>query len=172
MLGWIQHDALRFLQVLECNDCLYRRGCWSMYWASLCTGQGGSHTFIDYCNARIVQRRWRGRVLTLNCTVYRTPFLRGISLPSLYRNMTLRRRKLRIPRRPMPVLILTINKTFNVLYERSCVSVWPMGIHSPIYMFDINTVGIIACSCISNTRQGRFQFERRWRVSTTKGGTV
>jgi len=90
-------------------------GGWNNYWPSLCSGRGGSHTLSDICNARIVQPRWGGGVLTVDCRGYGTPSLRGIPLASWYGNASLSRRKMRIPRRRTLLLILTISKTSNIL---------------------------------------------------------
>jgi len=109
-----------------------RRGGWSIYWPSLCSGRGGSHGLSDICKARIVQQRWGGGVLALDCRGYRTPSLRGIPLASQYRNASLSRRKLRIPQRPTLLLILTISKTSNILYDWSCNRVSALGWHNPI----------------------------------------
>jgi len=75
----------------------------------------------DICNARIVQQRLGGGVLTLDCRGYGTPSLRGIPLASRHGNASLSRWKLRIPRRPTLLLILTISKTSNISYDRSRV---------------------------------------------------
>jgi len=90
------------------------RGGWSNYWPTLCSGRG------DICNARIVQQRWRGGVLTLNCRGYRTPSLWGIPLASRYGHASLSRGMLRIPRRPTLLVILTISKTLNISYDWRC----------------------------------------------------
>jgi len=108
------------------------RGGWSIYWPSLWSGWGGTHALSDICNARIVQWRWAGGVLTLDCRGYGTPSLRGIPPASLYGNASLSRRKLTIPQRPTVLLILTISKSLNFSYDRSRVRVWALGRHSPI----------------------------------------
>jgi len=86
----------------------------------------------DICNARIVQPRSGGGVLTMNCRGYGTPSLRGIPLASRYGNASHSRRKLRIPRRPTLLLIPTISKTSNIPYDQSRVTVSAFGRHSPI----------------------------------------
>jgi len=149
-----------------------QRGGWSICWPSLCRGRGRIHALIDICNARIVQGRWGGGVLILDCRGYGTLSLRGIPLANLYRNASPGRRKLRIPRRPTLLLILTISKTSNISYDWSRVRVRALGMHSSIYMFHVRKVGTIACACIWNGRRGRLLFERSWMVSTKKGGAV
>jgi len=109
-----------------------RRGCWSNRWPSLCSGWGGSYTLGDICNARIVQRRWGGGVLTLDCRGYGTLSLRGIPLAGRYGNASLSRGKLRFPRRPTLLFILTISKTLNISYDRSRGRVRAVGRHIPI----------------------------------------
>jgi hypothetical protein len=98
--------------------------------------------------------------------------LRGIPLASRYGNASLSRGKLRIPRRPTLLLILTIRKTSNISYDRRRDRVRALGRHHPIWMFDVKTVGIISSACICNGRRGRLLFERPWRDSTKKGGAV
>jgi len=105
----------------------------------------------------------------VHCRGYGTPSLSGIPLASRYGNASLSRRKSKIPRRPTLLLILTISKTSNISYDRSRVKVRTMGRHSPILMFHLKNVGIIACACIFNTRKGRLLFERPGRVSDNKG---
>jgi len=134
--GGIQSDApnlsVRFLWVLVYYHCLYPVNCWSDYSPLLGSGQGGSHTLSDICNVRIVQQRWGGGVLTLDCRGYRTPSLRGIPLNSWYGNMSLSRGKLRIAWRPRLFLIRTISKTSKISYIWSHVRVKALGRHSPI----------------------------------------
>ena len=72
----------------------------------------------------------------------------------------------------MLLLILTISKTSNISYDRRRDRVRAWGRHHPIWMFDVNTVGIISSACICNGRQGRLLFERPCRDSTKKGGAV
>jgi len=78
----------------------------------------------------------------------------------------------RIPKRLTHLLILTISKTSNILYDQSRVKVRALARHSPILMFHVKTVGIIACACLRDSRRGRLLFERPGRVSTNKGGAV
>jgi len=111
-----------------CTQC----GSWRIFWLSLCSRQGGSHALSDICNPRIVQRRWGGGVLTLDCRGYWTPSLRGIPLTSRYGNQSLSRRKLRIHCRPTLLLIVMISKTSNISYDRSDVRVRALGSPSPI----------------------------------------
>jgi hypothetical protein len=47
-----------------------------------------------------------------------------------------------------------------------------LGSHSPILMFHVKKVGIIACGWICNGRRGRLLFERPGRVSTKKRAAV
>jgi hypothetical protein len=103
---------------------------------------------------------------------YGTPSFRAIHLASLYKNVSLSRCKMRIPRWPTRLLIVTIRVTSNISYDQSRVKVRALGRHSPILMFHVNNVGIIACACICNSRRGRLLFERPGRVSTKMGGTV
>jgi len=147
-------------------------GGWSNYWPSLCSGRGGSHALSDICNTTILQLRWRGGVLTLDCRSYGTPSLRGIPLASRYGNASLSRGKLSIPRRPPHLLILMIRKTLNISYDRRHDRVSALGRHHPIWMFDVKTVGIISFACLCNGRRGRLLLERPWRDSTKKGGVV
>jgi len=72
-----------------CNQ----HGGWSRYWPSLCCWRGRSHPMSDICIIRIVQRRWEGGVVTLECRGYGTPSLRGIPHASQYGNASLRRAK-------------------------------------------------------------------------------
>jgi len=72
--------------------------------------------------------------------------LSGIPLASWYGNTSLTRRKFRIPARPSVLLILTISKTSNISYDRSRVTVRASGRHSPIVIFQVKNVGIIACA--------------------------
>jgi len=109
-----------------------RRGSWHNYWPSLCSGPGRSHALSDISNARIVQRKWGGGVLTLDCRGYGTPSWRGIPLASQCGNASLSWRKLWIPWRPSLVLILMISKTSNNSYNGSCVRVRALGRHIPI----------------------------------------
>jgi len=148
--------------------CIWRGG-WSNYWPSLCTAQGGSHVLCNICNARIVQRRWGGGVLTLDFRGYGMSSLRGIPLTSRYGNASLSWGKLRIPRRYMLLLILRISKTSNISYDWRRERVWALGRHHPIWMFQVKTVGIICSACICDGRWGRLLFERPWRDLTKKG---
>jgi len=145
--------------------CIWRGG-WRNYWPSLCSGRG------DICNARIVQWRWGGGVLTLDCRGYETPCLRGIPLASRYRNASLCSGKLRIPWRPMLLLILTISKTSNISYNRRRDRVRVVGRDHLVWMFDIMTIGMISSECICNGWRWRLLFQRPWRDSTNKGGAV
>ena len=153
------------------TGCIRRSG-WSNYWPSLCSKLGGSNALSDICNARIVQRRRGGGVLTLDCRGHGTPSLRGIPLASRYGNASLNRRKLRITWRPTLMLILMIGNNSNLSYDRSRVRVRALARHIPIYMFDVQKVGIISSACIWNGRWGRHLFEWPWTDSTKKGGAV
>ena len=113
--------------VTACSRC---GGGWRLDRPSLCTRRGGSHTFSDICNARIVQRRCGGGVLTWDWRGYGTHSLTEIPLASRYGNPSLRKRKWRIPRRPMVWLIPMICKTPRISYDRSCVRVRSLGRHS------------------------------------------
>jgi len=77
-----------------------RRGGWSIYCPSLCSKRGGNHMFSDICNARIVQRRWGGGVLTMDFKGYGTPSLRGIPPGSLYGTVPLTRGSWEFPEWP------------------------------------------------------------------------
>jgi len=149
-----------------------QHGGWSIYWLSLHSGRGGSHRCSDICNARIVQRRSGGGVLTLDCRGYGTPSFRLIPGSSRYGNASLSMGQLRIPWRPTGLLILTICKTSNILYDRRCGRRRALGMHHPIWMFDVNTVGIISSSCKYNGRWGRLIFEQSWRDWTEKEGAL
>jgi len=151
-----------------CTPC----GSWSNYSPSLCRGRGGSHALSDICNVRIVQRSWGGGDLTLDCRGYGTLSLRGIPLASQYGTVYLSRGKLRIPRRPMLLLILTISMTSNISYKQRGLWVKALGRHYPIWMFDVKSIGIVSSACIYKGRWGRLLFERQWRDLTKKGGTV
>jgi len=101
-------------------------GSWCNHWLSLCRRQDGSHGLSVISHARIVQSRWRGEVLTWECTGYRTPSLRGITLASQCDNASLSRVKLSIPWRPTLLLFL------NNSYYPSRASVKAFGRHCPI----------------------------------------
>jgi hypothetical protein len=47
-----------------------------------------------------------------------------------------------------------------------------LGRHSPILMFHVKNLGIIACACRCNGTQGTHPFEQPDRVSTKKGDAV
>jgi len=149
-----------------------QRGGWDNEWLSPCSGPGGNYALSDICNATIVQRRWGGVVLTLDCRGYGTPSLRGIPLASCYENTSLSRGKLRIPRKPTLLLILTISKTSNISCDQRRDRVRAFGRQHPIWMFHVETVGIISSPCICNSRRGRLLFEWPWRDSTYNGGTM
>ena len=149
-----------------------RSGCWSKYWLSLCSGLGGRDPLGDICNTRIVQVRWGGGVLAFHCRGYRTPSLRGIPLASRYGNASLSRGKLRIPRRPTLVLILTISKSRNISYDWRRDRAGALERYHPILMFNLRTVGILSSACTYNSRRGRLLFEWDWRDSTEKGGAL
>jgi len=149
-----------------------QHGCSSIYWLSLCSRQGGSHTLSDICNATIVQWRYGGGVLTLDCRGYGTPSLREIPLASWYRNASLSRQKLKISQRPTLLLIMTISKTSNILYNWSPVRVRALGTYSLMWMFDIKNVRIISSACTRNGRQGRLLLKWPGRDSTKKGAAV
>jgi hypothetical protein len=70
------------------------------------------------------------------------------------------------------LLILTISKASNILYDQSTVKVRALGRHSTILMFHIENVGIIACPWLCNGRRGTLLFERPGRVSSKTGGAV
>jgi len=140
-----------------------QRGGWSNYWPLLCSRQG------DICTTRIVQRRLGGDVLTLDCRGYGTPSLRGIPLASWYGNASNSRGKLRMPRRPTLLLILT---TSNISYDWWRDRVRALGRYHPIWMFDFQKVGILSSACKCNSRRGRLLSERPWTDSTKKGGAV
>ena len=82
----------------------------------------------------------------MDCRGYGTPSLRGIALTSRYGNEFFSRGKLRILCWPTLKLILTISKTLNIAYDCSRVKVRAVGRLSPISMFDVKNVGIIACA--------------------------
>jgi len=140
-----------------------RRGGRSNYCPSLCRGWG------DIGNLRTVQPRWGGGFLTLDWRGYRTPSVRGIPLASRCRNASLSRGKLRIPRRPTLLLILT---TSNISYDQRRDRVRALGRHHPIWMLDLKNVGILSSACICNGRWGRLLSEWPWTDSTKKGGAV
>jgi len=165
---WLWSSSGRWCAMRTCTG----RGGWSIYWPSLCSARGQSHTLSDICNARIVLRRWQGGVRTLNYRGYRTPSFRGIPLASWYGNASISRGKLTIPQRPTLVLILTISKTSNISYYRSSVTEWAIGMHSPIYMFNVKNVGNISSGCIRNGGHGRLLLERPGRYSTWWVGAV
>jgi hypothetical protein len=108
----------------------------------------------------------------LDCRGYRTRSWRGMPLVSRYGNEARSRGKLRIARRPMLLLSLTIRKTSNMSYNRRRDWVRAVERHHPICLFKVKTVGIISSACICNGRRGRLLFERPWRDSTKKGGAV
>jgi len=128
--------------------CTLRSG-WSIHWPSLCRGRGGSQALSHICDSTIVQRRWGGGVLTLDCRGYGTPSLRGIPLTSRCGMASPSRGKMRIPQR-LPHLVFRTN-----LYEQSRGRVRSMGRHCPIYMFDIKYLGVITCPGICNGRRAR-----------------
>jgi hypothetical protein len=101
-------------------------GDWCNHWLLLCRGRGGIHVFSDICHARIVQRSWRGGVLTRDCRGYGTPSLTGTPLASQDGNMTLSRWKLRITR--WPTVLVCLNKS----YDRNRAWVRALEVHSPI----------------------------------------
>jgi len=103
-----------------------RRGSWSMNWLLLCNGWGGSHELSDICHTRIVQPRWGGAVLTMDCRGNRTTSFRAIPLASRCGNASRTRGNLRIPLTP------TLLPFLNISYDRSRVSVSAWGRHSLI----------------------------------------
>ena len=145
------------------------RGGWSIYCPSLCSRKSENDALSDISNTRIVQRRWVGGVFTLDCRGYGTPSLRGIPPASYYGNASLSMGKLRIPQRPILMLILMICMTSNISYDRSCIMVRPLGWHSSKWMFDIENVGVISSVCICNGRRGTLLLEWPGRDSTKKG---
>jgi hypothetical protein len=108
----------------------------------------------------------------MDCRGYGTLSLRGIPLARRYGNASLSRGKLRIPRRPTLLLILTIRKPSNISYDRRRDTVRALGMHHLNWMLDIKTVGILSSACICTGRRGRLLFERPWRDSTKKLGAV
>jgi hypothetical protein len=98
--------------------------------------------------------------------------MRRIPQASRYGDASLSRRKLRIPRRPTFLFILTICKTSNISYDQRREMVRPLGRHLLIWMFNVKTVGMISAACICNGRGGRLLHERPWRDSTKKGASV
>jgi len=110
--------------------------------------------------------------VTLDCRGYRTQSLREIPLASQYRNASLTRGKLRIPRRSTLLLMVTISKTSKVSYDWSHVRVRAFTRHSPIFVSDDTNVGIVFNACICNRRRGRLLFEQAVQDSTEIGGAV
>jgi len=109
------YNAIRWVCLQGSSGCwCTRHGGSSIYWLLLCSRRGGSHRSSDICNGRIVQGSLGGDNLTMDCRGYRTPFLRAIPLTSQYRNVSLSRWKLKIPRRSTLLLILIISKTSNI----------------------------------------------------------
>jgi len=151
-----------------CTQC----GGWSNHLPLLCSGLGGSHPLGDIVITRIVQRRWGGGVLILECGGYGTHSLIGIPLARRYGNRSHSRGKLRNSWRPRVFLILTISKSWNISYDLRGEKVWELRRHYPIRMFEDKTAGIISSECICNGRRGRLLCERPWRDLTTKGGAV
>jgi len=98
--------------------------------------------------------------------------MRGIPRASQYGDASPSRGKLRIPRRPMLLLIPTISKTSNISYGRQCDGVKALGRHRPIRMFDLEIAGIIFSACVCNSRRGRLLFEQPCMSSTIQGATV
>ena len=84
---------------------------WGIYWPWRCSGWGESHALSAISNARIVQRRWGGGVLTMDCRGYGTPSWRGILLASQCINTSVTRGTRRIPQRPTHVLVPNICMT-------------------------------------------------------------
>ena len=148
------------------------RGGWSNNCPSLCSGLGGRHTLSDICNAWIVHRRWGDGVLTLDCRGYRSPPLREIRLAIRYGNESLTNGKLRIPWWLTLLLILTNSKTLNISYDQRRDRPRALGRHHPIWMFTIDTVGIVSSVWICNSRRGWLLFARPCRDSTKQGGAV
>jgi len=109
-----------------------RRGGWTIYWRLQCSWSGGSHALSDIDNARIFQLRWGRGFLTLDCRRYGTPSLRGIAIASRYGNASLSRGQLRMSRGPTLLLILTISKSSNIVYDWRFFRVRAVGRHSPI----------------------------------------
>jgi len=143
-----------------------RRSGWIITWPSLWSGLGGSHALSHIWDARIVQQRWRGGVLTMDCRGYGTPSLRVIPLTSRCGKASPSRGKLKIPWRLTHLLFLTNS------YKPSHGRVRSMGRHSPIYMVDIKCLGIITCPGICNGRQGRIFSDRPGRDSKYQGCPV
>jgi hypothetical protein len=88
----------------------------------------------------------------MDCRGFGITSLRGIPRASRYGNSSLSSRKLRIPRRPTLLLILMISKASNISYDWSHVKVRGLERHSPILMFHVKNVEIIACAWICNGR--------------------
>jgi len=118
---------------------------WSIYWQSLCSRWGGSYALSGIWNTRIVYQRWGGGVWVLDSWVYETPSLREITLTSQCGNTSHSSGKLRITLRPTLLLFVTICKTSNIWYNRSCARVTAVGRYDPIYIFDIKNVEIEFC---------------------------
>jgi len=141
---WDGYNAMRWVCLYgSAGSCCVMAGCtWcggcSHYWPSLCSGQGGGHGLCDICNARIVQQRWGGGVLSLDCTRYGTPFLRGIPLASRYGNASLGGMTLRILWRPTLLLFLTISKTSNICMTGA---VWGWVLWEGIFRYRCSTIG-------------------------------
>jgi len=173
-----RYNVMSWVCLWGCSGCwcdttaCTQNGGWSIHWLSLCSGQGGRHTLSDICNRWIVQWRWGGGVLTLDCRHYRIPSLRGIPLASRYGNVSLSRQKLKIPRRRSLWLIQTNSKISNVFYDRCRVRVRALGRHSLIWMFNVKNIGNISCAYICNGRWGKLLFDRPGRDSTNKEGAV
>jgi hypothetical protein len=149
-----------------------QRGSWSIYWPSLCSRWGESHLLSVISNVIILQQRWGGGVLTLDCSGNRTPALIGIPFASQYRNASLDRRMLWIPPRPMHLLSVTFTKTSNISYNQRCFTVKMLVSCCLIWMFDIKTVETISTACIYKGRQGRHLCEQPGSDCTKKRAAV
>jgi hypothetical protein len=97
---------------------------------------------------------------------YGTPTSSGIPVASRCGDRSRSRGKLRIPQRPMVLLIL------NNSYDQSCGRVRALGRHCPIYRFNVRNVLIIFAAYIWITWQGRLLLKQPGRHSKNQGGTV
>jgi len=102
-----------------------RRVGWSNYRPSPCSRRG------DICNAGIVQPRWGGGVLTLDCRGYGNPSLSGIPLASQYENASLSRGNLRIP----VTATRDCGRVTAILYSRLATRLRSLVIILPIHLY-------------------------------------
>jgi hypothetical protein len=92
----------------------HRPGGWSICWPSLSSRQGESHALSNIYNTRIVQWRWGGGVLTLNCNCYGTSSLRELTSASWHGYKSLNWGKSGIPQRPKHLVVLIICNSSNM----------------------------------------------------------